>query len=326
MAPQPGSEGPRQFHFVLLPQFSFLGFGSTIEPLRVTNRFRQNAYAWTIVSLDGQPVAASNGMTLQVGGGLDLLADAQCIVIVAGFDPLSAIGRPQGKALQDALRQAERRGATLGAIDTGAFVLANSKLLGAGKITLHWEARESFAEMFPHTQVSDELFEISSRRLYCAGGIAGLDMMLALITQHYNHALAAQVSEQFVLERMRKPSDHQRMQTISRYKVHNEKLVNAIQLMERHVERPLTLYTLADKVGVSRRQLERLYTDHLHQSPADFYTSLRLARAQQLLEQTPLPIFSIAMQCGFASGAHFSRAFKRLTSFSPSSFRQAQAR
>lgn len=314
--------GPRHFHFVLLPGFSFLGFGSAIEPLRVANRFHPQAYRWTISSLDGEPVRASNGMTLTVDGTPALMQTADTAWVVAGFDPTAHLASSMGKNLATVLREADRRGAMLGAIDTGAFALARFGLLGQSKVTLHWEARHAFVEMFPKSTVTEELFEIHPRRAYCAGGTAAIDMMLALVTAHYNHALAAQVSEQFVLERMRKPSDHQRMQTISRYKVYNEKLVSIIQTMQNHLEPVMTLEALAGQEGITRRQLERLFAHHLNQSPAHFYISLRLERARQLLEQTALGVLDVAVACGFGSGAHFTRSFKAHTGHSPSHYRK----
>jgi AraC family carnitine catabolism transcriptional activator len=317
---------PRHFHFVLLPGFSFLGFGSAVEPLRVSNRFHANAYRWSISSLDGEPVRASNGMTLNVDGNPALMQTADAVLVVAGFDPLDRLTTAPGKALATSLRDADRRGALLGAIDTGAFVLASFGLLGQTKVTVHWEARNAFVEMFPKSTVTEELFEIHKQRAYCAGGTAALDMMLALITDHYSRALAAQVSEQFVLERMRNPSDHQRMQTIDRYKVYNEKLVSLIQMMQDQLDPPLSLNDLATRMNITRRQLERLFAHHLNQSPSKFYLGLRLERARQLLEQTVLGVLDVAIACGFGSTAHFTRTFKAHTGHSPSQYRHTLAK
>lgn len=326
MNPSSGSREPLHFHFVLLPGFSFLGFGSAIEPLRVANRFHANAYRWTISSLDGQAVSASNDMTLTVDGTPELMQSANTVLVVAGFEPLALLSTPHGKSMGTALREADRRGAMLGAIDTGAFALARFGLLGPKQATVHWEARSAFMEMFPKSSVTEELFEIHNQRAYCAGGTAAIDMMLALITDHYSRALAAQVSEQFVLERMRKPSDHQRMQTISRYKVYNEKLVSILQIMQEHLDPPLALQDIAMRFGITRRQLERLFAHHLQQSPAQFYVGLRLERATQLLEQTALSVLEVAIASGFGSTAHFTRTFKSQTGQSPSQYRQTLAR
>ena len=61
------------FCFLLLPGFSMMGLMSAIEPLRVANRFRGDLYRWHLLSRDGAAVAASNGMSLNVDGALELV-------------------------------------------------------------------------------------------------------------------------------------------------------------------------------------------------------------------------------------------------------------
>ena len=132
---------PEDFSFLLLPGFSALGFMSAIEPLRVANRFRENLYRWHILSVDGAPVAASNGISMNAEAAFADVAHAQTVFIVAGFEPLACYTR----ALGDWLKRLERDKATLGGIDTGAFILAEAGLLRpSDSVTLHWEALSAF--------------------------------------------------------------------------------------------------------------------------------------------------------------------------------------
>jgi AraC family carnitine catabolism transcriptional activator len=297
----------QEFHFLLLPEFSVMGFASAVEPLRVANRFVPDAYRWKILSLDGGPVRASNGMSLNVDATLASAQTVQTLFVVAGFNPLQAY---QG-ALGDILRRLDRQGATLGAIDTGAFVLAQARLLQNQPVTLHWEAHSAFKERYPTLAVTQELFEWGERRISCAGGTAAMDMMLALIGKSHGQALAATVSEQFLHGPVRSPSDHQRTEVVARFGVHDRKLVQAIQGMQMHLEELLAIDDLAGRIGITRRQLERLFAAHLQTSPAAFYLSLRLDRARQLLEQSDMGIMAIAVACGFSSASHFGRAYRK---------------
>jgi len=283
-----------------------MGFASAVEPLRVANRFKPDAYRWRILSLDGGPVVASNGMSLNVDAALADARDVKTLLVVAGFNPLQHYQQPLG----DTLRRLDREGATLGAIDTGAFVLAQARLLQGQAVTLHWEAQSAFKELFPTLKVTQELFEWGERRISCAGGTAAMDMMLALIAKRHGHALAATVSEQFLHGPVRSPSEHQRTELVARFGVHDKKLVQAIQAMELHLEELLPLEDLAGRMGVTRRQMERLFTLHLQTSPASFYLSLRLDRARQLLAQSDLGIMEVALACGFSSASHFARAYR----------------
>lgn len=310
----------REFHFLLLPEFSMMGFVSALEPLRVANRFQKNAYQWKILSWDGIAVQASNGMSLNVDGALREASGIQTLFVVAGFNPLQYYHREMG----DCLRQWDRSGATLGALDTGAFLLAQARLLQGHTVTLHWEAQLAFQERYPKIKVTDELYEWGERRMSCAGGTAAMDMMLALIGKAHGLKLATTVSEQFVHGPMRSQSEHQRTQLTARYGVHNKKLVQVIKAMETHLEDLFSAQDLASGMGVTRRQMERLFQSHLGTSPAQFYLGLRLDRARQLLKQTEMGVMAVGLACGFGASSHFSRAYKLRFGVSPTEDRNTK--
>lgn len=297
---------PDVFHFLLLPGFSALGFISAIEPLRVANRFRPGLYRWELLSLDGGAVLASNGMSVNVDGGLgELLAPARLFVI-AGFDPLKSVSPP----LRGWLRRIAAQGGTLGGIDTGAFVLAATGVVDAARVTLHWEALDAFRERWPTIEATQELFEIDGRIITCAGGTASIDLMLDLIAQAHGSELAIAVSEQFVLGRIRPRQDHQRMAVASRYGTRNRKLVQAIGAMEQNIETPMSTLALADCAGVTRRQLERLFQLHLQETPSSFYLGIRLEKARQLLQQTDMSVTEVSIACGFELPSYFTRRYR----------------
>ena len=293
-------------HFLLLPGFSAMGFISALEPLRVANRFRGTLYRWRVLSLDGGAVQASNGMSVNADAALAGEAAPQMRLVVAGFDPLAHYSL----GLQQALRRLEHEGVILGGIDTGAMLLAEAGLLEGYRATLHWEALEAFKERYPRLQATQELFEIDRRRITCAGGTASIDLMLDLIAQVHGSELAVQVSEQFVLGRIRPRQDHQRMQIAARYGLSNKKLVKVIGEMERNTEEPLHTQVLADLIQVTRRQLERLFRLHLNDTPSGFYLRLRLDKARQLLRQTDMSVLQVSIACGFDSASYFTRCYR----------------
>ncbi|MDR3099903.1 MAG: GlxA family transcriptional regulator [Paraburkholderia sp.] len=287
---------------------------SAIEPLRVANRFRENLYRWHILSVDGAPVPASNGISLNAEAAFADVDDVQSVFVVAGFEPLACYNR----ALGDWLKRLDRANVTLGGIDTGAFVLAEAGLLRpTDSVTLHWEALSAFRERYPSVEASGDLFEIGERRITCAGGTASIDMMLDLIARSHGPALASSISEQFVVSRIRQRSDHQRMEIAARYGVHNPKLIQVIGVMEQNMEEPLAPADLAQEIGVTRRQLERLFCSLLKDTPTHFYLQLRLDRSRELLRQTDMSITAICVACGFESPSHFSRTYRARFGASP---------
>ena len=297
---------PQDFYFLLLPGFSAIGFISAIEPLRVANRFRSGLYRWQVLSIEGGAVQASNGMSVNADGALQPLAKGATLLVVAGFEPLGSFS----PTLQHWLRKLDHDGVVLGGIDTGTVVLAEAGLLDGHRVTLHWEAQEAFKESYPQLQVTQELFEVDRRRITSAGGTASIDLMLDLIAQAHGPALAIQVSEQFVLGRIRPRQDHQRMQIASRYGISNKKLVQVIGEMERNTEQPLNTLVLAESVQVTRRQLERLFRLYLHDTPSGFYLRLRLDKARQLLRQTDMSVLEVSIACGFESASYFTRCYR----------------
>ena len=303
----------QDFYFLLLPGFSSMGFISAIEPLRVANRFRGELYRWHVLSCGGGAVLASNGMSVNAEGGCEALEAGATLLVVAGFDPLTHVT----PALIQWLRRLDNDGVTLGGIDTGSVVLAQAGLLDGYRLTLHWEALEAFKESYPRLHVTQELFEIDRQRITCAGGTASIDLMLDLIAQAYGPELAIQVSEQFVLGRIRQRKDHQRMQVASRYGIHNKKLVQVIGEMEQHSEPPLSTAQLALGINVTRRQLERLFRLHLNDTPRNFYLGLRLEKARQLLRQTDMSVLDISIACGFESPSYFTRSYRARFSCAP---------
>lgn len=304
---------PQTLCFLLLPGFSMMGLMAAIEPLRVANRFRGELYRWRLLSLDGAAVAASNGMSLNVDTALELPAAGASLFVVAGFEPLASFDA----RLAHWLHRAEREGVLLGGIDTGSFVLAEAGLFAGQRLTLHWEAIEAFQERYPRLAVTQELFEIDGKRITSAGGTASLDLMLTLIGRDHGEELALAVSEQFVLGRIRSRQDHQRMQIASRYDLHNKKLVQVIGEMQRHSEQPLGTRQLAELISVTPRQLERLFRQHLHETPSNFYLGLRLDKARQLLRQTDMSVLEVGLACGFESASYFSRCYRKRFAASP---------
>ncbi|MBI1776852.1 MAG: GlxA family transcriptional regulator [Proteobacteria bacterium] len=306
---------PHRIAFFLAPQFSMMAFVSAIEPLRVANRLGgRELYKWMIVSADGDPVRASNGMTLLADGALSALSAVPTLVVCAGFDP----GEAYDRNLRRELVRLGRAGTDIGALDTGSFILAWSGLLDGHRATTHWESLDSFREQFPRVQVTAHLFEVDRSRFTCAGGTAALDLMLHWIGLQHGRSLAAAVSEQFLHGPMRDAASAQRMKPALRHDIRHPKLARAVELMESRLEEPLGTRAVAASLGLSVRQLERLFLEHLQRTPHRYYLDLRLQRAKALLHYSDLSVFQVAVACGFNSLAHFSRSYRRWSGQRPS--------
>ena len=300
-------ELPQKIGFVVVPRFSMIGLMSAIETLRLANRLAgRTLYRWPLLTITGQPIAASNGFQLTPDGDLEAGNDLQTVAVCAGIDA----HKVTDKTLINWLRKLDRKGVDLGAIGTGSYILARAGLLEGYNCTIHWEALAAFAEDFPELEVTTELFEIDRQRFTCAGGTAGIDMMLNMIAIQHGHELAARVADQFMHERIRDRHDHQRISLPARLGVRHPKLLSVIDLMEKHLEDPLSRADLARTSGLSTRQLERLFRKYLGRSPARYYLELRLNKARLLLLQTNMSVIDVALACGFVSASHFSKCYR----------------
>lgn len=308
--------------FLLLPQFSMIAFFSAVEPLRIANRLAgRTLYTWELVTDGADTVGASNGMRLVADTDLEHLDDAPLLFVCASFDhERSTTPRMLAK-----LRQLAARGTVLGALDTGPFVLASARLLEGRRVTLHWESGAAFRERYPQLTVSDELFEIERGRITCAGGTAAMDLMLYLIAERHGEALARDVSEQLIHQRIRARNAHQRMELALRLGTPNSRLVRAVALMEKHIDAPLAQSHIAARVGVSMRQLERLFMANFGVAPNAYYRHLKLRRGRELLMQTDMNVLNVALACGYGSAAAFSRAYAAHFGYSPRAERRGKS-
>ena len=225
-------------------------------------------------SVDGERVAASNGILIDVNGPLEAIDDRATIVVCGGVD----IHKHIDKRLINWLRKADRRGVDIGGLCTASHLLADAGLLNDYKCTIHWENLPGFSEEFPDIEVSGGLYEIDRDRFSSAGGTSPIDMMLAMIAGQHGPDLASDVAEQVLHSPIRHHSEHQRMSLPARIGARHPKLVGIIEQMEQNLEEPLSPSILAKEAGLSTRQLERLFRRYLDRSPKRYYLELRLKK------------------------------------------------
>ncbi|MEQ8442427.1 MAG: GlxA family transcriptional regulator [Alphaproteobacteria bacterium] len=315
MFKQVAGSGPDKILFVLIPNFSMIALSGVIEPMRLANRLSgKTLYTWETASRDGGAVVASNGFSFNADVSVaEVKQTPSNIILCSGIDAHIY----KDNAVIGWMRRWAREGSHIGALCTGAHVLAHAGLLNGYRCTIHWENLDSFTEEFPELDVRAELFEVDRDRFTCAGGVSGLDMMLQEIARKHGQELAANVAEQFMHERMREGHDDQRLPLQARLRISHPKLIRAIAEMEHHTEEALSRDEIADRVGLSRRQLERLFRRYLNTSPARYYLRLRLNRAKTLLTQTTMPVTEVAFASGFTSASHFSKCYRDMFGRTP---------
>ncbi len=304
-----GSDGtePVSYVFLLAEEFSLIAFASAIEPLRLANRGAgKDVYEWKLISETGEAVRSSCGASVEVTGGLDDVTRAARIIIVSGLNAHKAATKP----VLTWLRKQSRLGSPMGALCTGALILAKAGLLDERRCTIHWENQAAFSEEFLDIELTNRLFEIDGNRFTCAGGIAATDMMLTLIARDVDPGVVSLITDQIIHTPLRGEREEQRLSVPARIGVRHPKLVSIIQMMEQNLEEPISPSILAQHAQMSTRQLERLFRRYLDRSPKRYYMELRLQKARNLLLQTEMSVINVALASGFTSPSHFSKCYR----------------
>ncbi len=293
--------------FLMTRDYTIVTLTSAIAVLRMANRLSErHLYHWTCLTLDGKPVPSSDGLRLVPDGDVGSIGQLDMLFVCGGYH----CERHCSGALLDTLRGFARRGLPLGALCTGSHFLAAAGLLDGYRCAIHWEHLSSLREQFPRVQVSSRLFEIDRDRFTCCGGISSIDMMLNLVRTAHGQELARNITEQIILDRVRTENDMQRMPLHHQLgAVNQQRLVDAVALMEANIEEPLTLGEVAEYTDISPRQLERLFHVHLNCTPSRYYLNLRLDQGRLLLLQTSMSVTAIASRCGFSTAARFGKSY-----------------
>jgi AraC family carnitine catabolism transcriptional activator len=252
---------------------------------------RSPLYEWALLSVDGHPVPATNGMvtpTDPIGGEHQRFST---IFVIASFETK--------------FHSKDRR---IAGIETGTELLAAAALLDGHQAAVHWDNFEGFQEAYPRVQATTKFYTIESRLMTCAGATAVADMMSAWIGQHRGRTFAEEISEHLLQPRVRDGSEDQT--TTTEIGVARGAVGDAIRLMHESIDSPVSCQRIAADVGLSRRQLERQFRHHMSIAPLKYYLNLRVSTAHKLLQQTDLSVSQVAAATGFDSLEHFSRIYK----------------
>ncbi len=311
----------RKIGFLTLDEYTMIAVSSAIEVLRMANRLSgQTHYSWTIITTDGRPVPSSNGMSYADAVTYDAAGDLDMVLVCGGTNVANFVN----DKVVNLLRRIARDGVVLGGLCTGTFALVKSGLLDGYKCTIHWENMAGLREFHSRVKFQEELFVIDRDRMTCTGGIAPIDMMLALVRSSFGKTLVAEISNQFILERVRDGFDRQHIPLAARLGFNHGALVDIAALMEANFEEPLSAVELASLAGLSLRQVQRMFQETLHTTPTKYYLQLRLRRARELLLQSQMSITQISVSCGFQSTCHFSKSYRALYGRTPRSERAPQ--
>jgi AraC family carnitine catabolism transcriptional activator len=307
---------PLKLLVVVTPNFNMSATIGFIDPFRASNYLDGRVhFRWKIVSAEGGDCVASNGLSLPTRALAEVQGEHCDIVVVSSSWAPETYSTT---SLHTALRNWGRQGCTLGALDTGAFILAEAGLLEGRRATVHYEHLDALIELYPSVEASEELFVFDGNRITCCGGSASVDLGLHLIRSIHGDVLANAAARYIFHQSLRDHGTPQNPDPVEPLGSTAPRGVRrAIRIMEQHLEEPLSIPEICERVGISHRQLDRLFARFVKKTPALYYRNIRLDRARGLVTQTDLPLSEVAIASGFSSQVHFSRAYRERFDLAP---------
>ena len=323
-APYPRSAGPdvapTRMTFLIVPRFNMATLVTLIEPLRIANYLAPTPlYRWEILSMEGPEVTASNGLSIAAAPIVERNRRGETIFVLASWGAESYVNRE----LFSWIRRQARDGARICSVELGCYLVAKAGLLGGRRVATHWSWAPGFQEQFPDIRVVEQLFTLEEPVSTCAGGLAGVDLVLRLMADAHGEGLAGEVADQMLHDPIRPGTAPQR-HTLGQGMDQLAPVVRqAIALIERNISEPLTVPVIAVTLGTSQRQLERQFNRSVGCTVVQFGTLVRLQHARVLLISTSLSVRDIAVAAGFNTLSHFAHAFRKCFGRRPSDYRQA---
>lgn len=301
---------------IVTPDFNMAATLNLIDPFRVANYLDGIAhFDWSVASMSGGSCTASNGLKI----------DTECLASLPGTDwdfvIVSSSWAPETHCeppLLSALKIFSKNGCTMGSLDTGAFILAEAGLLRARTVTVHYEHIDAFRELYPTTDVIEDLFVFESDVVSCCGGAAAIDFGLQIVKSVKGEVLANQTARYLYQENIRPAGTRQQPESQEPLgRSVPGPIKDAVRVMEQHLEDVLSIPEICKLVGVSQRHLDRLFSQHVKKTPALYYRHIRLDRARGLITQTDMPLSEVCVAAGFLNPVHFSRIYKERFGLSP---------
>ena len=301
---------------IVTPNFNLAATVGFLDPFRASNYLDGTTlFRWEVASATGGEVIASNGMSVRTKLLREVQNQRQDIVIVSSsWAPETCNSAP----LHGALHRWARAGTTLGALDTGALILAEAGLLKGRRATTHYEHIDSLRELYPDTETSEDLFVYDGKRITCCGGSAAVEFALHIIRSMHGDSLANAAARYLFHQSLRPHGTSQSPGPVEPLGSTAPIVVRqAIKLMEDNLEDALSIPQICTRLRVSQRQLDRLFAQFVRKGPVLYYRDMRLDRARSLVTQTDMKLSEIAVASGFSSQTHFSRAYRERFGLAP---------
>jgi transcriptional regulator GlxA family with amidase domain len=298
---------------------SVVAFDLSIPAQIFGHRDERHRYRLTVCAEHAGPVETSTGFAILAPHGLAALRHADTI-IVPGFENTGAELPP---AVVAAVRAADRRGARMVSICTGAFVLAAAGVLDGRRATTHWRHTSEMRARYPDVELDPNVLYVDDGRVLTSAGVAaGIDLCLHLVARDHGSAVANAVARRMLVAPHRNGGQAQFVERAVPERTDDGLGATRAWMLER-LEAPLTVSEMARHAVRSERSFARHFRAETGTTPLRWLHEQRILHARRLLEDTDLPVEDVASSCGFGTAANLREHFRRAAHTTPTAYRQA---
>ncbi|MFJ3923265.1 GlxA family transcriptional regulator [Streptomyces sp. NPDC090022] len=281
----------------------------------------RNTFDLRVCGPDGARVSMGGGLERVPDHGLDALLDCGLVLVPGPTDPVT----PRPAAVLDALRAVHARGIPVASLCAGTFVLAEAGLLAGRTATTHWALADRLARLHPDVDVRPEVLFTGDGGIWTSAGVAaGIDLCLHLVRSAHGQQAAAAIARTMVTAPFRTGGQAQFIPSpVPEDTGPDDPLARARAEVLAALDTPWTVRRMADAAHMSERTFARRFVDNTGMPPLRWLLEQRVLAAQQLLEETDLPVEQIAVHCGFGSAVSLRPAFVRRVGLAPRDYRRA---
>lgn len=326
--PRRASGGPMRIAMLAFPNVQVLDvmgplevFARTSRWLRDNGKRRDHAYEVEIIGLKRGPFRTSSGLRLYADRGIADVGRGIDTLLIAG-----GLGVEQYRSHAPLLRWIRRQAGLvrrLASICTGAFLLAEARLLDGRRATTHWYHCADFARDFPEVQIEPDTIFVQDGSLYTSAGVtAGMDLALALVEEDHGRDIALAAARQLVMF-LKRPGGQSQFSAQLSVQLAEHQLLRELQsYIVEHPNDDLAVARLAGRVAMSPRNFARVFTREVGTTPGRFVASVRVETARRLLEETSEPLEAICEKSGLGTPESMRRAFQRSLGIAPGRYRE----
>ncbi|WP_263262315.1 GlxA family transcriptional regulator [Pseudomonas sp. RIT-PI-S] len=307
---------------LLYPDILMLDMAGPVEVFSIANRYLEPSqhYRISTISTAGPSVRASNGITLHADLLLSEASPSWDFLLVPG-GPGAYNDRHDDALpwLQAAAKQSRR----FGSICTGAFVLGEAGLLDHRHVTTHWHYISRLRQRFPSAQIETDKIFIKDDNLFTSGGVtAGIDMALSVVSEDHGRQIALDVAKVLLVVMQRQGGQAQFSPLVAAMAKEDSAIGRVQNYVLDHLEEPFSVDRLAGLAAMSPRHFARLFSRETSTTPMEFVQRARVDRARELLENSDLPLKTVAFRSGFGSARHMRLSFSERLGLTPDQYRR----